>query len=150
MNEASETLSGLFNQVCDIIVQMSFLTFDTGVLSDSYNKWSVNLKLLPERFVYMRVLTYSRECKWTLGGGPLERTYANCTHINVSLLKACDCGMDRVQRCHLLKKVHSRNCSFKNKFQNSASKGGKLDSRYSQVSLLTLCYHWQTLSKIIY
>ena len=45
------------------------------------------------------------------------------------------------------KEVHSRNCSFKNKFQNSASKCDKLDSRYSQVYLLTLCYHWKIVGK---
>ena len=41
---------------------------------------------------------------WTLGGGPLERTVANCTHIIVSLLKAwkSDCGRDRVRRCRIV------------------------------------------------
>ena len=28
------------------------------------------------------------KAEWTLGGGPLERTFANHTHIIVSLLKA--------------------------------------------------------------
>ena len=31
------------------------------------------MKFLPERFVYVRVLTYSREYEGTLGGGLLER-----------------------------------------------------------------------------
>ena len=30
-------------------------------------------ELLPEGFVYMRLLTYSREYEGTLGSGPLER-----------------------------------------------------------------------------
>ena len=49
---------------------------------------------------------------------------------------------------HHFKKVHTRNCSLKKIFLSKFCKqGGEKDySRYSQVSLLTLCYHWQTLS----
>ena len=53
----------------------------------------------------------------------------------------CD---DVAFECHF-KKVHTRNCSFRKKI--FCKQGGKLDySKYSQVSLLTLCYHWQILS----
>ena len=45
-------------------------------LSDPYNpqtEWSVILKLLPELFVYLLVLTYFKLCVGTLGGRQLER-----------------------------------------------------------------------------
>ena len=57
--------------------------------------------------------------------------------------------MDRVQGSCLLMPFQEgphRNCSLKQKTK-FFKQGGKLDySRYSQVYLLTLCYHWQTLS----
>ena len=45
------------------------------------------------------------------------------------------------------KNVHTINLSSRKKKKSKFCKqGSKLDySRYSQVSLLTLCYHWQTL-----
>ena len=46
------------------------------------------MKLLPELFVYVLVLTYFKGCEGNLGGNPLERNVSNCTHIVVSLLKA--------------------------------------------------------------
>ena len=42
----------------------------------------------PECFVQVSVLTYSRECESTLGGGQLESIFANYTHIIVSVIKA--------------------------------------------------------------
>ena len=60
-----------------------------------------------------------------------------------------DCGMDRVLQCCLLtpfqEGTHHKLVAQKN--SKFCKQGGKLDySRYSQVSLLTLRYHWQTLS----
>ena len=46
------------------------------------------MKLLPELFVYVLVLTYFIGCEGTLGGSPLERNVSNCTHVIVSLLIA--------------------------------------------------------------
>ena len=37
---------------------------------------------------YFSVSFDCRECEWTLGFAPLERKFAICTHIIVSLLKA--------------------------------------------------------------
>ena len=57
--------------------------------------------------------------------------------------------MDRVPRCRLLTPFQEGTPEIvsSGKNLNSASKMVNLDySRYSQVSLLTLCYHWQTLS----
>ena len=73
--------------------------------------------------------------------------FANCTHVIVSLLKACNVAVVGIEcgDAPFNKKVHNRNCSFKEK--SYKQNGGKLDySRYCQVSLLTLSYHWQTLS----
>ena len=77
--------------------------------------------------------------------------FADCTHVYFESSKAwkvtvvwieCD---DAVFSYHI-KKVHTRNCSPKQK-SKFFKQGGKLDfSRYSQVFYLTLCYHWQTLS----
>ena len=61
-----------------------------------------------------------------------------------------DCGMDKVPRCCLLTPfqecTHSKLVAQEknNKFSKQC---GRLNcSRYSHVSLLTLCYHWQTIS----
>ena len=95
-------------------------------------------------------MLYSRECEWTLSCGPLERNISICTLIIVSLLKAWKVTVvrDRVLRCSLVTSFQE-GPHQKLFFQGSLSfckQGGKLDySRYSQVSLLTLCYHWQTL-----
>ena len=54
--------------------------------------------------------------------------------------------MDRVPQCRLLTPFQEGTHYIvkKSKF---CKKGGKLDySRYSQVCLLTLYYHWQTLT----
>ena len=65
----------------------------------------------------------------------------------MSLLKAWQVTVVWIE-CHdgifyrHFKKVHTRNCSLEK--NNSASKVANwITSRYS---LLTLCYHWQTLS----
>ena len=50
---------------------------------------------------------HAREYEWMLGGGPLERTFADCTYIIVGILKANTYLLQR----HF-KKVHIRNCSF--------------------------------------
>ena len=52
-----------------------------------------------------------------------------------------DRGRDRVQGCHLLKKVHTRNCSFKEKTENSASKLANCI-----ILAIILYFYWQTLS----
>ena len=90
------------------------------------------MKLLPELFVYV-----------------LGRTFANCTHVVVSLLKPWNVTVvwDSVQRCLFLTPLqevthHKLLAQEKSKFCKQC---GKLEySRYSEVSLLTLYYHWQT------
>ena len=80
------------------------------------------------------------------------RKFANCTHIIVSLLKAWKVTMVGIECDVPPFNIISRNSYQKLFFQEKiffskfCKQGGKLDySRYSQVSLLTLCYHWQTL-----
>ena len=73
-------------------------------------------------------MNFGLECKWMLGGDPLEGMFANCTHIIVGLLKALKVTMvgieyDDAAFQHHFKKVHTRNCSSKKSvYQNSASK----------------------------
>ena len=63
----------------------------------------------------LRASSDSRECEGTLGVGPLER--------NVCLQYTCYCESSK-------------------SLEGDCKQGGKLDySRYSQESLLTLCYH---------
>ena len=60
-----------------------------------------------------------------LGSGPLERNFANGTHIIVSLLKAWKVTVVGI-KCDdpsfnsIPKKFHTRNCSFNFFLQNSA------------------------------
>ena len=73
-------------------------------------------------------------------------TFADCTHVIVSLLKTWKVTVVWIE-CHdavflmpLQEGTHHKLLA-QEKNLNSASKVA-----YSQVSLLTLCYHWQTLS----
>ena len=72
--------------------------------------------MLPERSSF----NYSRECEWTLGGGPLEKERNVClwyTHYcESSKSMEGDHDKDRVDDAvflHPFRKVHTRNCSFK-------------------------------------
>ena len=81
-------------------------------------------------------------------GGPLERNVCNCTLIIVSLLKAWKATVVGIE-CPMppFNIISSR--STPEIISKFCEQGGKLNySRYSQVSLLTLCYHWKTLSNL--
>ena len=57
------------------------------------------------------MLTYSREYEWTLGDRTLIGTFANCTHIIVSLVK--DVTVVGIECDNAAVSVISSNCSFK-------------------------------------
>ena len=72
---------------------------------------------------------YSRECKGTLGGGPLERNvcllYTRYCYCESSKSLEGDCGMDRVSRFRLLTPFQE-GIHHKLLFLNSASKVANL------------------------
>ena len=83
-----------------------------------------------------------------LSGGTLER---NVTHFPKTwkvTVEGIECNNAAFYR-HF-KKAHTRNCvlSRKKLFSQILHTSWQLDySRYCQVSLLPLCFHWQTLSR---
>ena len=87
------------------------------------------------------ILTYSRECEWTICSGPLERNISNCTHFIVSILKAWNVTVVGIE-CNdaaftSFQEAPHQNLFFQEKSSKFGMQGYKLDyTRYSQLSLL--------------
>ena len=67
------------NELARLVMGIVFLEYN---IRRKKKKVERKFELLPERLVYVCLLTYSRECEETLGGGG---KFANCTLIIVSL-----------------------------------------------------------------
>ena len=97
----------------------------------------------------------SKGCMGTLRGSPLEKTFANCTHAIVSLLKAWNMTVvwivcDDTFLTPLQEGTHHKLLLAQGKTKFCQQDGKLYYSRYSEVYSLTFYYHWQLLASHFY